>query len=166
MGGGSDSPDRERLSELARQCGWPQWFDACPGCGGSGSGNQLAAPDRRDGLALEETGRLDGPEEGRPMRRLQRRLTVLGKELRLPSLAEQIVEVALDTGQGDFMFDGREWLPCPNAAELFERSDLPITFYTGMSLAMLDGPAGQAAVRNVGPSFGASDAGIRPAAFE
>jgi hypothetical protein len=68
----------------------------------------------------------------------------LEKALCPPSLDEQIVEVALDTGEGDFMFNGREWLPCPHAAELFERSDLPITFYTGMSLAMLDGPAGQA----------------------
>jgi hypothetical protein len=34
MGGGSDSRDRERLVEMARQFGWPQWFDACLGCGG------------------------------------------------------------------------------------------------------------------------------------
>ena len=85
-------------------------------------------------------------------------MTVLEKVMCPASLEEQIVEVALDTGEGDYMFDGRQWLPCPNAAELLERDDLPITFYTGMSLAMLDGPGGRAPVRHVDPSPGSVEA--------
>ena len=79
------------------------------------------------------------------MKGLSRRLAVLEKSLAHPAIEEEIVEVALNTGQGDFAFNGREWLPCPNGAELLARRDLPITFYSGMSLAMLIGPTGRPA---------------------
>ena len=75
------------------------------------------------------------------MRGLHRRLNALEKALTPPNIEDEIVEVALNTGQGDFMFNGREWLPCPNAEALLARSDLPITFYSGMTLEALIGPA-------------------------
>jgi hypothetical protein len=71
---------------------------------------------------------------------LHRRLLALEKALTPPAIEDQIVEVALNTGQGDFMFNGRDWLPCPNAAALLARSDLPITVYSGMTLEALIGP--------------------------
>jgi hypothetical protein len=42
-------------------------------------------------------------------------------------------------GQGDFMFNGREWLPCPNPDALLARG-VPIKVYAGMSLELLNWP--------------------------
>jgi hypothetical protein len=88
------------------------------------------------------------------MKPMRCRLANLEKGLRLPSRQEQLVEAALARGAGDFMFNGRERPPCPNAAKRLEQSDLPITFYTGMSLAMLGGgrpPFGMLTLRS-GPA--------------
>jgi hypothetical protein len=74
------------------------------------------------------------------MTRYHRRLRALEKALAPRAIEDEIVQVALNTGQGDFMFNGREWLPCPNARALLARSDLPIKVYSGMTLEALIGP--------------------------
>jgi hypothetical protein len=77
------------------------------------------------------------------MTRYHRRLAALERALTPPAVEDSIVQVALNTGQGDFLFNGREWLPCPNAQALLARSDLPIKVYLGMTLEALIGPTGQ-----------------------
>jgi hypothetical protein len=81
--------------------------------------------------------------ENGSMTRYHRRLAALEKALTPPAVEDAIVQVALNTGQGDYMFNGREWLPCPKARALLARSDLPIKVCTGMTLAALIGPTGQ-----------------------
>jgi hypothetical protein len=73
------------------------------------------------------------------MTRYHRRLAALEKALAPPPIKDEIVAVALNTSQGDFMFNGREWLPCPNPAPLLA-SHLPIKAYLGMTLEALIGP--------------------------
>lgn len=73
------------------------------------------------------------------MRGLERRLAALEKASRALAPDETIWSIALNTGEGDFMFVGGEWLPCPNAAELFQQG-LQAKVYIGMTLRALIGP--------------------------
>src|SRR5258708_7327695 len=74
------------------------------------------------------------------MKTLDRRLAALERALRANAMEEQVIALAFQTGGDDLMFIGQEWLPCPNAAAIIARGDLPVKVYLGMTLEMLVGP--------------------------
>jgi hypothetical protein len=74
------------------------------------------------------------------MSRFHRRLAALERALRPTPIEEQISSIAYLPNGDVVMFVGQECLPCPNAAELLARDDLPIKDYFGMTLEMLMGP--------------------------
>jgi len=85
------------------------------------------------------------------MRSLQRRLAALERANRVTESEETVWSLALDTGEGDFVFVGGEWRPCPNAVELLKRG-LQVKVYIGMSLRALIGPTGDPTPGPVGLS--------------